>query len=113
VFEGWRRLDVNVYMSTWDGGAVQYLRNGISRDYGQILADRTSAFTKYSRVDATWTADSIEIYGGKAFVVVTYSMTFYRKDGKVIHEDEKEFYVLKQYPDSGWGIIENYDYLPR
>lgn len=113
VFEGWRRLDVNVYMSPWDGEAVQYLRNGISRDYGQILVDRANAFTKYSRVDATWTADSIEIYGGKAFVVVTYSMTFYKKDGKVIHEDEKEFYVLKQYPDSGWGIVENYDYLPR
>jgi hypothetical protein len=113
VFEGWRRLDLNVYMSPWDNGAVQYLRKGISRNYSQIRADRADAFTKYNRVDATWTADSIEIYGGKAFVVVTYSMTFYRKDGKVIHENEKEFYVLKQYPDSNWGIVENYDYLPR
>jgi hypothetical protein len=113
VFEGWRRLNINLYMSPWDGNAVQYLRKGVSRNYSQIRADRTDAFTKYSRVDAAWTADSIEIYGGKASVVVSYSMTFYKKDGTVIRENEKEFYVLKQYPDGTWWIVENYDYLPR
>jgi hypothetical protein len=113
VFEGWRTLNLNLYMSAWDNSAVQYLKKGIARNYGQIRADRADAFAKYYRVDATWTADSIEIYGDKATVAVRYSMTFYKRDGKVIHENEKEFYVLKQYPDKSWWIVENYDYLPR
>ncbi len=113
VFEGWRGLNLNLYMSAWDDNAVQYLKKGISRNYSQILADRAAAFPTYSKVDATWTADSIEIYGDKATVSVSYSMTFYKKDGKVLHENEKEFYVLKQYPDKTWAIVENYDYLPK
>jgi len=113
VFEGWRTLNLGLYMSVWDENAVQYLKNGISRNYSQIQANRAEAFAKYYRVDATWTADSIEVYGNKATVVVRYSMTFYRKDGKVITENEKEFYVLKRYPDGMWTIVENYDYLPR
>ncbi len=113
VFEGWRRLDLGLYMSVWDGTAVQYLQKGITRNYSQIQANRAEAFMKYSRVDATWTADSIEIYGDRATVVARYSMTFYRKDGKVITENEKEFYVLKRQPDTSWRIVENYDYLPR
>jgi hypothetical protein len=113
VFEGWRGLNLNLYMSVWDNTAVQYLKKGTTRNYDQIRADRAAAFPTYSRVDASWIADSIEVYGDKATVVVRYSMTFYKKDGRVIRENEKEFYVLKKYPDGMWSIVENYDYLPR
>jgi ketosteroid isomerase-like protein len=113
VFEGWRRLDISLYMRVWDRGAVQYLRKGATRNYNQILADRIEAFAKYRRVDASWTADSIEINGDKAYVVARYSMTLYRNDGKTITENEKEFYVLEKKADMMWYIVENYDYLPR
>jgi hypothetical protein len=113
VFDGWRHLNVNEYMSAWDSNAVQYLKNGVVRNYAQILANRANTFPTYSRVDATWTADSVEIYGNTAYVVVRYSMTFYKKNGKVITENEKEFYVLEKKPDMMWFITENYDYLPK
>ncbi|MBN2223823.1 MAG: nuclear transport factor 2 family protein [Deltaproteobacteria bacterium] len=113
VFEGWRRLDLNLYMSVWDAAAVQYLKTGTTRTYNQIFADRANSFPSYSAVDASWTSESIEIYGDRATVVVRYSMTFYKKDGRVLRENEKEFYVLKRRPDAAWRIVENYDYLPR
>jgi len=113
VFEGWRRLDIGLYMSVWDNGAHQYLQKGIIRNYAQIRADRAAAFPKYRRVGASWTADSIEINGNKAYVVARYSMTFYKTDGRVITENEKEFYVLEKKPDMMWYIVENYDYLPN
>jgi ketosteroid isomerase-like protein len=113
VFEGWRRLDLSLYMSVWDPGVVQYLRKGSTRNYSQIKADRADSFPKYSRVDATWTADNIEVHGNKATVSAHYTMTFYKKDGKVITENEKEFYVLEKRPDMMWYIVENYDYLPK
>jgi hypothetical protein len=113
VFEGWRRLDIGLYMSVWDSGAHQYLQNGVVRNYAQIRADRAAAFPKYRRVDASWNADSIEIQGNKAYVVARYSMTFHKTDGRVITENEKEFYVLEKKPDMMWFIVENYDYLPN
>ena len=113
LFEGWKRLDLDLYMSVWDPGAVQYLRKGTSRNYSQIRADRADAFPKYRRVDASWTADAIEVYGNKATVSAYYTMTFYKKDGKVITENEKEFYVLEKKADKLWYIVENYDYLPK
>ncbi len=113
VFDGWRHLNVNEYMSAWDSNAVQYLKNGIVRNYAQILENRANTFPTYSRVDATWTAESVEIYGNTAYVTVRYSMTFYKKNGKVITENEKEFYVLEKRPDMMWFITENYDYLPK
>jgi hypothetical protein len=113
VYEGWRTLDLNLYMSVWDNGAVQYLQKGTTRNYGQIRADRAASFPLYSRVDVSWTDESIEVYGDKATVVSRYSMTFYKKDGRVIQESEKEFYVLKRQPDMSWRIVENYDYLPK
>ncbi|MBN1574587.1 MAG: hypothetical protein JW984_15425 [Deltaproteobacteria bacterium] len=111
VFKGWGNLDLDLYMSAWSVNARQYLKNGVERDYYQILERRRQDFQRYSQVKYYWEILDCDVEANRAYVSCHYKMTFTKYDGGVIREDDEEFYVLEYTPDGFWFIIENYDYL--
>lgn len=111
VFKGWGSLDLDLYMSAWSVTARQYLKNGVERDYNQILNNRRSAFKKYKEVHYSWEILDCDIDNIRAYVSVRYEMTFGRFDGSSFSEQDEEYYVLEFTPDGRWLIVENYDYL--
>lgn len=113
VFRGWGNLDLNLYMSAWSVDAHQYLKDGVERNYDQILSSRRNAFKKYREVHSSWRILDVDINVNTAYVSCYYEMTFVRLDGSSFNEANEEYYVLKYTPDGFWFIVENYDYLPK
>jgi|GEM_PF-2332136 len=112
VYDGWRNLDFDLYMSAWSINAKQFFKNGTIRDYNAIAEKRKKDFATYSRVDVYWEILSNEIkYENRAYVITMYTMTFYRKDGSSFTEAIEELYLLELQPNGRWLIIENYDYI--
>jgi len=111
VFRGWGNLDLDLYMSAWSVNARQYLKNGVKRNYNEILSHRRSAFKKYREVHFFWEIHDCDIDSNKAYVSCFYEMTFVKVDGSSFNEGDEEYYVLEYMPDGRWLIIENYDYL--
>jgi len=112
VYDGWRTLDFDLYMSAWSINAKQFFKDGTIRDYNAIANKRKKDFATYSRVDVYWEMLSNEIkYENRAYVITMYTMTFFRKDGTSFTEAIEELYLLERQPDGRWLIIENYDYI--
>jgi hypothetical protein len=112
VYDGWRTLDYDLYMSAWSIDAKQFFKDGTIRDYNAIAAKRKKDFATYSRVDVYWEMLSNEIkYENRAYVITMYTMTFFRKDGTSFTEAIEELYLLELQPNGRWLIIENYDYI--
>jgi len=112
VYDGWRTLDFDLYMSAWSINAKQFFMDGTIRDYNAIAEKRKKDFATYRRVDVYWELLSNEIkYETRAYVITMYTMTFYRKDGTSFTEAIEELYLMELQPNGRWLIIENYDYI--
>jgi ketosteroid isomerase-like protein len=112
IYDGWRRLDFDLYMSAWSVNALQIFMDGTRRDYTAIANKRKKDFAAYTRVDVYWEMLDNEIkYENRAYVITRYTMTFYRKDGSHFTESTEELYVMELQGNGRWLIIENYDYI--
>ena len=112
VYDGWRMLDFDLYMSAWSIHALQIFMDGTRRDYTAIANKRKKDFNTYRRVEVYWEMLDNEVkYENRAYVVTRYTMTFYRQDGSSFTESAEELYVMELQSNGRWLIIENYDYI--
>jgi len=118
LYRAWEDLDLQAYMAQFDPRVVQTGRykNGRTyrRGYEEIHANRAKLFPRLRSVDV----ENYEVmFQGvdkdTVRFAVTYSMSFYFRNGRVIQERNiKECYRIRRNGDR-WRIIENNDYEDR
>lgn len=110
LYEAWENLDLASYGKQWADDAVQFVGKK-RRTKRQIMTRRAKLFPRLASVDV----ERYQLWfrgfeNGIASFDASYRMTFYFRDGRVLHESERETYRTRK-TGNQWAIVENRDYL--
>ncbi len=112
LFEAWENLDLDSYGRQWANDAVQFdHKRNKRRNKRQIMTRRAKLFPRLASVDV----ERYQVWfrgfeGDTAFFDASYKMSFYFRNGRVLHENERETYKTRR-SGNKWAIVENHDYL--
>lgn len=110
LYAAWESLDIDAYAAQWAPDAVQHYGRK-KRGFADIMARRAKLFPRLAGVEV----ERYQVWfrgfeDGAASFDASYDMAFHFKDGRVLHERERETYVTRKV-DGRWVIVENRDYL--
>ncbi len=110
LYEAWENLDLDAYGDQWADDAIQYIGKK-RRSKKQIMEQRAKLFPRLASVDV----ERYQLWfngfsDGVASFDASYTMTFYFRDGRVLHENERETYKTRNVRGR-WVIVENRDYI--